>query len=214
MGTQAPAKTTDDKENFLTALRQLSPSAARFDKLAKGLLRNFNRGVDMARPNPLTDDALVAALLAVGNGESFQVGPFSTISERSAEAFRMLLLAEYEHSWDDANSLVAFAPIAFQLIETMKVKPVLKMAARGLSIRYERTFPSIDTALQFAFMLLLDAEGPYLNALSRCGLSTCNRYYLARRNPKGGPANRFYCDPAHRELAHDRKENRKVRKHK
>lgn len=80
-------------------------------------------------------------------------------------------------------------------------------------------YRDIHAMLSHGLLLLLDEQAPYGRTLCRCKLPTCHRFYLAKRNPKGGPANRTYCTPEHRDEHHDsaqRKEapmNRPVAEH-
>jgi hypothetical protein len=62
-------------------------------------------------------------------------------------------------------------------------------------------FRDIHAVLTRGVLLLLDPTKQYGSALCRCG--HCARFYLARRNPKGGPANRVYCTPKCRSEAHE-----------
>ena len=66
----------------------------------------------------------------------------------------------------------------------------------------------LAAALALGTLLLIDQGRPYQKALCRCKLPRCERFYLARRNPKGGPANRTYCTSDHRDEHHDSAERR------
>lgn len=162
-------------------------------------------------PSAKADGSLIAALLAVGNGEPFHFQNFNVADKSFAARFRETLDEAARSRIKLANR---FLPIGIELLTTMKVKPTIELGSRGFVLGYAQEFPTLESALNYGVMLLLDISKPYGAALSRCGRSTCKRFYLAKRNPKGGPANKHYCSPAHRDEAHDLRENRPVRKHK
>lgn len=94
------------------------------------------------------------------------------------------------------------------LMDVLRVMPVFTYGIDGVRLQYQRYFPSFKTAIDFSVMLLLDDSLGFGPALCKCQYSQCRKFYLAKRNPKGGPANRNYCCPDHRDLSHDAKENR------
>ena len=75
-------------------------------------------------------------------------------------------------------------------------------------IVYVRHFRDIHAVLSEGVLLLMDEHKPYGRTLCRCRLPSCRKFYLARRNPKGGPANRTYCSPEHREEHHNSAERK------
>ena len=87
--------------------------------------------------------------------------------------------------------------------ESMEREFVLAAHANGYSFSDFRSFKNVASALTFAMLLVMDQRKPYAKALCRCKLPSCRRFYLAQKNPKGGPANRTYCIPAHREEHHN-----------
>jgi hypothetical protein len=69
-------------------------------------------------------------------------------------------------------------------------------------VRYS-SFRDMHARLSYALLLLAEEQAPYQRVLRRCELPSCNKFYLAQRNPKGGPANRVYCSPEHRDERHN-----------
>lgn len=169
------------------------------------------KAADLQSSASKNDDALVATLLAVGNGEAFQFQAFNAADGLAVTRYRKLLEQAAKSRIKLANR---FLPIGMQLLTSMKVRPTIEFGRRGFTLGYAHDFPTLESALNYGVMLLLDVSKPYGVALSRCGRSTCQRFYLAKRNPKGGPANKHYCSPAHRDEAHDLRENRPIRKSK
>jgi hypothetical protein len=87
--------------------------------------------------------------------------------------------------------------------ESLERELVLVGRRQGYSLADFRSFRNVASALAFAMLLVMDQTKPYANTLCRCKLPRCRSFYLARKNPKGGPANRTYCDPTHRDEHHN-----------
>jgi hypothetical protein len=85
----------------------------------------------------------------------------------------------------------------YRAVASIESEQMLVGRPKGYSLAQFMHFPDVDAALARAFMLLLDVERPFGKAVSRCKLPRCQRFYLARSNPKGGPANRSFCDRRH-----------------
>jgi len=85
--------------------------------------------------------------------------------------------------------------------DTKDPQLVLVAHRRGYSPVYYRRFRYVSSALALAMLLVMDQAKSYRQTLSRC--KQCQRFYLARRNPKGGPANRTYCSPRCRDDHHN-----------
>lgn len=100
-----------------------------------------------------------------------------------------------------------FMPVAMSLAATLGSKVVVSFGPRGYAVGHVTLWSDLEGLLGYAMMLLLDAGKPYGAALSRC--QCCGRFYLARKNRRGGPANRIYCSPAHR-LEHHNSAERKA----
>lgn len=49
-----------------------------------------------------------------------------------------------------------------------------------------------EAALALLWVFLLDPDRPFYSELRRCQLSTCQKFFLAEKNPAGGPR-RKYC---------------------
>jgi hypothetical protein len=92
--------------------------------------------------------------------------------------------------------------------DSMHPELVLLTHEQGWMPRDFRCFKNVASALAFAALLIVDPTRPYRNALCRCKLERCRRFYLAQKNLKGGPANRTYCSPAHRDAHHNSAERK------
>lgn len=86
---------------------------------------------------------------------------------------------------------------------SMEREFVLAAHAGGYSFADFRSFKNVASAITLAMLLVMDQRKPYAKALSRCKLPTCLRFYLAQKSPKGGPPNRTYCSPKHRDTHHN-----------
>jgi hypothetical protein len=88
----------------------------------------------------------------------------------------------------------------------------------GYSLADFRAFPNVASALALAMALVMDQARPFAKAFCRCKLPDCQDFYLAQKNPKGGPPNRTYCKPEHRDQHHNSAERKSAgqsaRKHK
>lgn len=111
-----------------------------------------------------------------------------------------------EDSW-----LVGFFPYLRELSESIVREPIVAIsAAEGYALRECRRFLTVSAALTCGLFALMDETGPFHAALARCKLPRCGRFYLASRKPAGGPANRTYCCPAHRDEHHNSAERRRA----
>jgi hypothetical protein len=72
-----------------------------------------------------------------------------------------------------------------------------------------RRFITVSAALTCGLFAVLDASGEFRAKLSRCKLPRCRKYYLASKSERGGPANRTYCDPKHRDEYRDSAERKR-----
>jgi hypothetical protein len=162
-----------------------------------------------------TDEQFVAALLAFANGGAIEIVETfppvliplgGNLDELRAEFRDLLNLAV-----DDPAALAGrfLSSVGIRLLSSMKVSRTIGIGIGGLSLGYRQSFGTVRSALHYAIALILDPKFPYRKAISRCRLQRCGVFYLAKKNPKGGPANRLYCRPAHRDEAHDSKQNRK-----
>jgi hypothetical protein len=75
-----------------------------------------------------------------------------------------------------------------------------------------RAFRNVAAALALATSFVMDQARPFATAFYRC--KWCQKFYLAHKNPKGGPANRIYCKPQHRTAHHDSAERKNEGKRK
>jgi hypothetical protein len=92
--------------------------------------------------------------------------------------------------------------------DTINRRLVLVGRRQGYSPADFRSFQHVSTAIAFAMLLVMDQTKPYVKALSRCKWSECQRFYLAHKNPKGGPPNRTYCNDKHRDAHHNSAERK------
>ena len=174
---------------------------------------------------PASDDELVEALVAYANGSEVLIaGQDSRFGEPRSDAEQRPTFIEALESVAGGRPMLltlrdegtgrlrpAFAAIRFgrdasalppELRDIASVEPerVLIAHHRGYSLAYFRQFPSVTSALAEAAVLMQDPGRPYAKALCRCQYPACQKFYFARKNPRGGPANRTYCDPEHRRL--------------
>jgi hypothetical protein len=170
-----------------------------------------------------SDNQLVAALLACGNGHDVVLltRPLlgaerkAFIAERqgSQGALRAQVCKWLESALEDrAGFARAFTLPLLQSLAALEIKAVMAITTRGLVLDYYHKFSDEQAALLYALMLLLDTGRPYGRALRRCLF--CERYYLAAQNRRGGPPNNFYCRPEHRIIAHERGRADRARRQK
>jgi hypothetical protein len=111
-----------------------------------------------------------------------------------------------------------FFPWLAHMGASMQHQPVLVAHRDGYSFTEFRSFQNVGAALAVGILLVMDPARPFAKALCRCKLPSCGRFYLASKNPKGGPANRTYCKPEHRDEHHNSAERKAAekaaRKHK
>ena len=170
-----------------------------------------------------SDRDFVGALLDFANGHEIELRqgldnghavPSGDLAELRGEIRDQLDLAATKPK----EFMLRYGAINGQIITSVlsSAKPinVLEIRARGLKLIARQEFPDLKSAMNYGLLLLLDIFGPFANVLSRCKLPRCSCFYLARKHPKGGRANKTYCSVAHRNEAHDSKLNRTPRKAK
>jgi hypothetical protein len=79
------------------------------------------------------------------------------------------------------------------------------------------TYQNVAAWLARATAYVMDPTKPFATKVCRC--RWCEKFYVARKNPNGGPANRIYCRPSHRKAHHDSGERKnalleRARRHK
>jgi hypothetical protein len=111
-----------------------------------------------------------------------------------------------------------FFPWLAHMGASMERQSVLIAHRQGYSLTEFRSFQNVASALAVGMLLVMDPARSFAKALCRCKLPSCGRFYLASKNPKGGPANRTYCEPEHRDKYRDSAERKAAekaaRKHK
>jgi hypothetical protein len=160
-----------------------------------------------------SDDTLVEALLAFANGAEVVLrtglGGEDWISPPVPEEWRERFCSFLRVvAGRDLSRIDREFDFIFHVLQRLRPVPIYKSVAAGIRLGYFHDFPDPETALSFASLLLLDVEKPYGKALSQCKLPTCNQFYLAKKNPEGGPPNFNYCKPEHRDEAHNSREFR------
>jgi hypothetical protein len=175
--------------------------------------RITDRGLKLGGPVWLeADDVIVETLLQVGNGvdAKFRDPMLKEQALALRQEFADLLR---EAAGSDQSMLYAreFEQRAIELVGGgVNVEPVSAMDGPRLRLAYDRTFRDLHAALSNGVLLLLDPQRGFGKALCVCG--HCSKFYLAHRNPKGGPANRQYCSANCRSRAHDSTESRAARR--
>ena len=168
---------------------------------------------------PIPDEALVRATLAHANGaEIFMNGVRQP--DPSPSRLRLVSVLERIHQAHGLGPSIearghVFREIleqSLRLLGRLDVRPVYEIGPGGLLLDYFRDFLTVDAAMSYAVLLMLDQRQPFGKALCRCRLSRCGQFYLAARSPNGGPANRTYCTPEHRAESHDSAQSRTARK--
>jgi hypothetical protein len=164
---------------------------------------------------PATDGSLVRAVVAYANGAQVVLMQKSNelpslveqrariragVDDRQREQFRALLERVLHDPKENGAELF---PKAAQLLDGIKTKLTIHFGGRGFWITDTRSFADESRAMDFAVLLLLDRKKPYRKILARCHYGPCQIFYLAQKNPKGGPANRRYCSPEHRNESHN-----------
>ena len=113
---------------------------------------------------------------------------------------------------DSPRWLKDFAPYVADLRRTLRFAPLVRLRGGSYTFIQYAVFATISAAMTVAALTVLDSSKPFRGALARCKLPTCGRFYLARKNPAGGPANRTYCSPAHRDEHHNSAARKGARK--
>ena len=162
---------------------------------------------------------VMAALLAVANGQEVALYANSGMAFKSDDETRVRITRLLDQAVEDRGELLidllprplgrGASDVAGSVLRD--VKPQLHLdflGPRGLLLRQANYYPDLSSALNYAVLLLLDLGRSYGSALSRCQWRECRKFYFAQKNPKGGPMNRTYCCPSHRDEAHDSKQNR------
>ena len=174
---------------------------------------------------PIGDDALADGLLAFANGAELTVVGQDAWVPRADPADRPRVIEYLENLVAGEAPLPeiggrptlkvirirgnAPAWLASSLLAGLLhiyVEPVLVAGPKGYMRRYFRQFPSGATLLAEAAALFLDLDRR--ESLSRCLL--CSDFYIARKNPRGGPANKTYCSPEHRRVHNNSSKRKKA----
>lgn len=97
--------------------------------------------------------------------------------------------------------------------EMIAIRPAYVATESGVEVSY-RYFPvSLEAAIGYGLVLLLDAGRPYGKDLCRCRLEECQQFFMAIRQPTGRPR-RDYCSEEHLNTAHNRDSVDRVRAHR
>lgn len=154
---------------------------------------------------PEPDRQTVQMVLRIANGKRAGFKKRGSELEAQARAFQPEFAALIERAFERKATLddPEFAAIVARVREhvPMRLEVVRTPGAAGPRLGYLRVVEDLRYGFDWALLMLLDSTMPFRKALSRC--AHCKEFYLARRNPKGGPANRIYCSPKCRALAHN-----------
>lgn len=141
------------------------------------------------------DDQIVDALLRVASGD-----PIFHMSRGEAIQLRQEFERTVQLAIDDPGLLydLEFSARLHEVGQAVKPKlgAAITRSGRSQPVWYRDFDNNFHALLSQGVLLLLDEGGRYRDDLCRC--VQCGRFYLARRNPKGGPANRSYCSEQHR----------------
>jgi hypothetical protein len=100
-------------------------------------------------------------------------------------------------------------PMLTRLFSGLRVRVTCSIViGQGFVLGQSRDFLNARALLDYAVALTLDAKLPYGAALARCRLPSCGLFYVAKKNPKGGPLNKTYCTPEHRADHHNSAERK------
>lgn len=176
----------------LQLLRELSPFWEADDKIVDALLRTAN-GPDRSTFGVPREEVLRLQ------------AEFEPLVQMAIDKPDALYEQEYNSRFNELRQGGVEVTLGSAITRTGRSRP-----------QYIRNFRDIHAVLSQGVLLLLDPQRSYGKALCRCGLPSCQKFYLARRNPKGGPANRTYCSPKHRDEHHNSGERKTAaaRRHK
>jgi hypothetical protein len=78
-------------------------------------------------------------------------------------------------------------------IETLQIDTTAELDADDHLVLVHRFFPgSADGAEGLLLVFLFDPKLPFGRELRACALESCGRYFLASKNPAGGPRRRYH----------------------
>ncbi len=169
---------------------------------------------------PKPDDAAVDLVLRVANGEYARF--HNRELDNQADALQSEYAALVERAFEPSASLAdpEFEAVVKRVRESAPLQLEILHTEQGYRLMHWRVVDDLRFGLDWCVLMLLDVSLPYRQARCRC--AHCKKFYIARRNPKGGPANRIYCstecrDEAHaagREIRRARAARKAARKHK
>lgn len=150
------------------------------------------------------DDEAVGALLSVANGKEV-VLPLFPMTPAELPELRREFEPLVQLALDDPAELYRreYSQRLGELARdhAVKIQPASVITTGRSRVVFLLEYRDLHVLLSWGLLLLMDEYRPYGRNLSRC--LHCGRYYLARRHPKGGPANRSYCSKEHRARYHD-----------
>jgi hypothetical protein len=177
------------------------------------------------RTAPASDDLIVDGLIAFANGAELSiVGQPSRGEPRSKSADRPTYVEFLDDMTGARKGILpmltdeggrqrpvvavmdlkrgksSLLPKPIRSLASVSVNRIVVGRPQGYSLAYYRQFNTVGAALAEAAMLIADPYKPYRASLRRCQYPACQKFYFARKNPRGGPANDTYCVPEHRRL--------------
>lgn len=178
---------------------------------------------EVAPQEPAPDAGLINVYLTIMNAKDPEWTmviheDFAKLNRRDAKALR----SRVRDALSTASSSLATARRKRRkaidgMLDGISVETDLCLKADG-RVEHQHRYKPVhhDSAIALLWMFLLDPGRPFGNELRQCALPDCGRFFLAQKNPSGGPR-RKYCstDHAHKAdklKAMERYEYRKKRK--
>jgi len=81
--------------------------------------------------------------------------------------------------------------------------PSFALSRDALEVKHQHLPEDLEAALAYVTALLLDSSRPFRDALCRCRLDICGKFFLSE-SAETGRARRVYCSQEHMREAHER----------
>ena len=152
--------------------------------------------------NPASDEAIVVAAIAFANGAplTLRLGNRRLVA---TPAHRRVLVGQLDRAIDGRNGIQDIVPLV-GVVTGVKLTYVATVGEGSVRLETYRHFRSVRAVLAMAVVLTMEKGHEVESKVCRCKWQQCEApFFIAQRNPRGGPANRTYCRPEHRKLHHD-----------